>query len=315
MKATELLPSISPDALLGKSKLYIQKALRRKDDDDLDEYQLWASLALELLGKAALATKHPSLIVDPHHFQSLLAACAINISTDIKTIAAHTLFDRLKVLHRSFNEKVSSFCFKIAQRRNAELHSGETPFRSMRSDMWEAQYWHAAQLILDTMGLSLENWLGSARAEAPKNIVKHAAEAKKHAVSIRIRHARETFEERKKSERERALADAEDRKSYHYRDLFTVSGDRNWEGRCPACRGKAFLTGNQIEEQVLDTYQDNDGAAWESVEKFYSAEQFRCPVCDLFLTDLDEIEAANIDSDHSETDERELQYEPEYGND
>jgi len=26
---------------------------------DLDEYQLWASLALELLGKAALARIHP----------------------------------------------------------------------------------------------------------------------------------------------------------------------------------------------------------------------------------------------------------------
>jgi hypothetical protein len=41
--------AISGDALHAKSKVYIGRALARKADSDLDEYQLWASLALELL--------------------------------------------------------------------------------------------------------------------------------------------------------------------------------------------------------------------------------------------------------------------------
>lgn len=57
--------AISEEALLGKSRAYIAKALRRKGEQDLEEYQLWASLALELLGKAALAHRHPCLVVDP----------------------------------------------------------------------------------------------------------------------------------------------------------------------------------------------------------------------------------------------------------
>jgi len=47
--------AIDGNALHSKSKVYIGRALARKGAGDLDEYQLWASLALELLGKAALA--------------------------------------------------------------------------------------------------------------------------------------------------------------------------------------------------------------------------------------------------------------------
>ena len=44
--------AINGEALHAKSKVYVGRALARKAAGDLDEYQLWASLALELLGKA-----------------------------------------------------------------------------------------------------------------------------------------------------------------------------------------------------------------------------------------------------------------------
>ena len=46
----ELAPALSTDALLGKSKVYITRALAAKGRGDMGEYQLWASLALELVG-------------------------------------------------------------------------------------------------------------------------------------------------------------------------------------------------------------------------------------------------------------------------
>lgn len=73
--------AINGDALHAKSKVYISRALARKALNDLDEYQLWASLALELLGKAALAQKHPSLVVDPNHSASLFVAAGIHALT------------------------------------------------------------------------------------------------------------------------------------------------------------------------------------------------------------------------------------------
>lgn len=70
--------AIDGDALHAKSKVYIGRALSRKADGDLDEYQLWASLAIELLGKSALAKRHPSLVVDPTHWQSMFVGRSQN---------------------------------------------------------------------------------------------------------------------------------------------------------------------------------------------------------------------------------------------
>lgn len=314
MTVQRLNLALDADALFGKAKLYISKALARKEAGDLDEYQLWASLALELLGKSALAKVHPSLIADPTHFESLFAASCINVSSDIKTIPAKTLFERLRHVIQAFDETVKKFCTLISLRRNAELHSGETPFRTMRLDVWEAHYWYAIQLILEHMGDSLEDWLGATKAEAPKAIVKHAKTAKRQAVEVRVEKAKEAFKSRRKTDRESLLRDAENRQAFHYNSLFTLLGDHEWECRCPACGGKAFLAGIKFDEKVVDTYGDEDGI-WGQVETYYSAEQFHCPVCGLFLDGSDEVMYAKLNTEHSETDEREMEYEIDYGND
>jgi hypothetical protein len=102
MKVKEVPAALTKESLLGKSKAYILRAFRAKMAGDHDEYQLWASLALELLGKAALASIHPSLVVDPNHLDSMLAASGIHIGTDYKTIQAKTLYDRLRKLSKYF---------------------------------------------------------------------------------------------------------------------------------------------------------------------------------------------------------------------
>ncbi len=314
MKNKSLGLAINSEALEGKSKAYIQRALRCKDEGDLDQYQLWASLALELQGKAALATIHPSLIVDPGHYKSLFVAAGINISCDIKTIGANTLFERLGHLSPEFDENVKKFCSAISQRRNAELHSGEAPFQVMKLDAWECQYWHAAQLILKISGTSLDAWLGADRAKAPKAIVRQAKEATHAAVQAKIQYAAENFGKWKKAIRGKMLAEAEGKNAYQYQGLFSCSGDADWATKCPACNGKAFMTGMQYEEEIVETASDLDGL-WEIVEKSFYAEEFHCPVCKLHLRSEAEIEAAKLTAEHTEMEEREAEYEPEYGND
>ena len=163
------------------------------------------------------------------------------------------------------------------------------------------------------MNLTLDDWLGASLSETPKAILKHAIEAKRQAVIVRIERAKEEFLALKKSEQNKLLEEASTRHSFHYRNLFTVFGDSEWDCQCPSCTGKAFLAGVQIGEQVVDTYGDEDGA-WESVETQYTAEQFHCPVCNLFLDGTEEIEAAELEPAYAEVDEREMEYEQEYGN-
>ena len=306
-------PALDNEALLTKSKLYIRKALVRKVGGELDEYQLWASLALELLGKSALASHHPSLVADPSHYQSMFAASGINLSTDVKTITAKTLYERLWHLIPRFDKKNKDFCDQIALRRNAELHSGATPFNSMSLDAWERYFWYACETILAHMNSDLESWLGAADSTVPKSILAASKSARRQSIELRIERHREDFSNLKKADREAALEDAESKESFHYGNLFTLLSDEEWPQECPACHGKAFLAGIQTGEDVVDT-QNDDFTVWELVEKELSAEQFKCPVCELALDGTEELEYAGIDIYHGLSVEREMEFEPEYGN-
>jgi len=309
----DLFIALNGDALHSKSKVYISRALTRKSTGDLDEYQLWASLALELLGKAALARKHPSLIVDPTHSQSLFAAAGINVTTDVKTITASTLFVRLAHLVPRFDKTVQKFCQDIAGRRNAELHSGELPFLNMRLDAWEARYWHACDTILHQMGSSLEQWLGAVDAKAPRQLLAEAANALKAAVELRVEAAKERFGALKKAECERLKADAEMHQPHHQARLFNSRYDEIWLEYCPACKCRAFMAGDQVGENISE--DRDEYAIWEIVDREFVGQEFQCPTCELKLMGSDEISASGLSSIYETQQEREMQYEPDYGND
>jgi hypothetical protein len=128
-------PALAPDALYAKSQVYIRRGFRAQATGDFEEYQLWGSLALELLGKAALGRVHPALVADPQHYESLFAACGKPVSPDVRTIAAKTLFLRLGHIGKAFDARHQKFCAQMSLRRNSELHSGESPFLGMKPDV------------------------------------------------------------------------------------------------------------------------------------------------------------------------------------
>lgn len=305
--------AISFDTLFAKSKVYIGKALRRKAESDFEEYQLWASLALELLGKAALASRHPCLIVDPNHSDSLFVAAGVAATTDVKTITARTLFERLKAVEPLFDETVRKFCQGIADRRNSELHSGELPFKTMKPEAWEARYWHASQIILAGFGKSFADWIGAEEAGEPERIVQAKKDATFAAVMSKIEAAKHAFFRKPQKERELSLQAAEDSKGPPaFPHMFAFLSDHSWEQQCPACEAKAWLGGDRIHEEISETSFGD--SIWETVERTYSADEFECQVCSLELSGSEEVEAAGLPLEHAELEERQIEYEPEYGN-
>jgi hypothetical protein len=63
---------------------------------------------------------------------------------------------------------------------------------------------------------------------------------------------------------------------------------------------------------------DQGGYAYppvEIVEKIYTSEFFRCKTCGLVLNGISEVQAAGLADDFAERVERELEFEPDYGND
>jgi hypothetical protein len=108
MSKTFVSTTLAADTLLAKSKAFIARALAAKGRNELGEYQLWSSLALEALGEAALADGHPCLVADPQSPASMFAAAGMNINPDVKTITAKTLFERLTHLSKRFDQKTGT---------------------------------------------------------------------------------------------------------------------------------------------------------------------------------------------------------------
>ena len=196
-------PAFLPESLFAKSKVYISRGLRAKNENIMDEYQLWASLALELLAKSTLSNVHPALVADPTHYQSLFSACGHPLSPDVKTITAKTLFERLSHISKDFDKRIQKFCEQLALRRNSEIHSGESPFSGMSAKAWESKFWHAAHIILELQNKELEQWLGAEGAQAARQVLVDANKAITMMVETRVAHAAEDFEAKHKSKKKR----------------------------------------------------------------------------------------------------------------
>ena len=308
-------PALAPDALYAKSQIYIGRGFRAKGDGEFEEYQLWASLALELLGKAVLASIQPSLVADPQHYESLFAACGRDISPDVKTITAKTLFLRLGHVDKAFDARHQKFCEQVSLRRNAELHSGESPFSGMKPELWEREYWGAIVVMLKMQDENLEAWLGVADAKAPSEIVVKANEARRWAVADRIKRAGDDFATKYKDpkQREKVIAQADQFHWWEQRGKIHLSPDSDQRDKCPSCGANALLLGTVFHEELLDEVQD-DESYMEVVEKHFSVEEFYCPACGLHLFGTDEIAAAKLTDVFTETEEREREFEEEYMN-
>jgi len=308
-------PALSPEALYAKSQLYIRRGFRAQAAGDFEEYQLWGSLALELLGKATLASFHPALIADPKHYESLFAACGKDISPDVKTIAAKTLFARLGHVEKAFDARRQKFCEQMSLRRNSELHSGESPFSGMKSELWEREFWGAIVVLLDTQKQNLQAWLGGEDAKAPEAILEQANEARTWAVADRIKRAGEDFLSKYKdpAQRKKIIDEATRFRWWEKRGKIHLVPDGDATQSCPACGANAVVLGSLWHEEIIDEEPTED-AYLEVVEKLFSMEEFYCPACELHLFGTEEIAAAGLPEQFTKIEEREREFEEEYMN-
>lgn len=304
--------ALSADTLLAKSKVYIGRAIAAKGRGDLGEFQLWASLALELLGKAALSKVHPCLVADPNSAASLFAAAGMNIDPDVKTIAAKTLFDRLTHLSKRFDQKTKDFCTNMSLKRNAELHSGEVPFEGVVPGSWEGRFWHTAEIILQAMDSTVESWLGANQAKAPKALIAEYNLAVGQAAMVKVETAAEAFKNQSKQYRHEAQERAEALRAWDARRNFSFMTDGIWSEKCPACGSKAFVAGAKYHEEVSE--EDNGDFEEEAVDVYYVAEEFHCPACQLHLDSREAIDAVGLAVDYQEQETRQRDYGEEYGN-
>ncbi len=307
------------DALWNKAKVFVDRALVARDDGRGDEYHLWAALALELLGKASLARVHPSLIADPAHFPSMLAAVGRQQTPDVRSITARTLFSRLAVVVEDFDDRMQRECNDIAERRNADLHSGDSPLVGLDDRAWVPTYWRIVNVLVTDQGRTLAELLGDDEASRIDEVIRNHAEVTRQTVLARIARRSAAINARYGTATPERLEALQRAAARPLPARFSAEADAFEDGTCPACQMKGWLFGALDREDLIDVGEEID-PEWGSMtrqvlEITYSTERFLCSECGLVLDGHEELAIAGMRAEFVQEEEHEPEYEPEYGND
>ena len=309
------MPAFKHEALWNKSKIFVDRALQARDDNDEMAFHIWASMGLELLGKAALSHVHPALVADPNHFNSLLAACGGSTGTGRRSVTAKTVFERLRSISTAFDERMSRECMVMADRRNAELHSGESPLVGLDPRNWVPAFWKAASVLVATQEKTLEDWLGPDEAARVAAILLDTAEVHRQTVLARIARRAAEFALRSPAGTQQ-LQHAEQRARIRPAPPASSEAAYNMV-TCPGCGLDVWALGYEADRELIDEQYDEDEYYYHYLQiwrVFYGIETLACPECELVLEGREEIEIAEVDADFDEEREEEPDLDEEYGN-
>lgn len=299
----------SEEALWLKAKLFLSHAM---DDDaprTFDERALWASLALELLAKAALARVSPLLIASPQEdgHNLLVASGLIEGDSRFITVAASTLYSRCSKAFRTFSEPEAK---KITAARNEYLHGGAAAFALMPSDAWWPRYWAQAIVLVNAQDKTIEDLVGPQREAMVEG---HLAQNKRNIesrVEMLIERAKQRYQQYRDGTMTARLAAEWERPV----DL-TAGLAHQAEATCPACGSTGVLEGEDVVRSEVRTeavdYHDVD--VW--VDLTIGADHFSCNTCRLVIDRFEFLEAADLPLEISATGEYGDYMEPDYGND
>lgn len=286
--------------LFNKSKVFIQKGISNRNESDMSEFLLWASLSLEILGKATLAYVHPSLVVDPNDPKGLLVACGYKKHDDFKTIQAKTVFERLQtsLSIKKFDQRKKEFCMSLANKRNAELHSGLLPFDGIRLEAILPQLWEVCVILLEFQNKKLEEWIGKDEATRALQIIENHSAILKTIVESRVESYRKEYI-RKYSSTPPIIKYVLDEDE----ELIT----------CPSCNNEAIAYGELNDKEYTE---ESDKNPWYSVFKYYyDITQVHCWYCDLKLNGYEEVSIVIDEPAFTKLVEEEPDYDYDYGND
>ena len=280
-----------PEAVWMKAKNFINRSFDALHDGDFPQAALWAANSLELLAGSTLCQVNPLLVADPSDDgRSLMLAAGLpGDTTRYRSIPAKALFSRCARAFKPFNRDEA---MEIAVQRNAELHSGATPYSDVKDHRgWWERFWSNAEVLLDHRGCSIGDFVGPNRtAEVKAHLMRNSKNVKRRVDFL--------------------IEEAEKRVTLGLgppKQLSMGCELTSWI-ECPVCEGDALLGGDDIERSELVADGDQDFfTVYELVQ--VEAECFECENCGLMLDGWAYISAADLPTTF------EVEREPELGDD
>ena len=277
-----------PQALFDKATRYIQQA----QDIEVDEwdYALWSSLSLELLARAALANISPVLLADSGkgwaHLYNALGYEPIESRYSPRSIYISEVFRRLETILPEFTKEHESFGNLHTGRRNSELHSGEMGFDGVKASTWQPRFYQCCEVLLTSMGMRLEDFVGSDEATVATAMINAAADESAKAVQGEIHAFATTWKSKPESDRT-TLAD---------QAVVWASRQAGHRVQCPACGSAALVFGSAVRAPVRELQDDSIVERQE-----YLPDRFECIACGLKLTGLSHLSAADVADRYTNT--------------
>ena len=294
-------------ALWQKARLFLNHAMDADEPRDFDERALWASLALELLAKGALARISPLLIATPNEEgTNLLAASGlVQGSGSFNSVAATTLFTRCARAFRPFDESEAK---KIARARNEYLHGGSAVFSPIPEEAWWPSFWAQAAILVHAQDKTLEELVGLDRLAAVDNYLAKNKRNLQQRAEVLILRARQRLQQYRSGDLpSKFLAEWQHPSDLSASLMYSTYTD------CPVCGEAGKLEGDTIGSSEM-RYGGSGPDDWDTwVELTIYADYFSCATCRIVLDGTDLLDAAGLDTVFVEIGDP--PDEPDYGND
>lgn len=298
------------EALWSKAKVFLNRAMDSESGRSFDEQALWASAALELLGKAALARVSPLLIAEPTEDGTnvLIATGLIEGTAQFTSVRASTIFKRCQKAFRPFS---ASDAQKFANARNEYLHGSDIGFMALAPQAWWPRYWALASILVTAQDRDIEDLVGPDRVPVVEGRLEQNAKNVEHRTEALISRARQRLVQYRAG-----TLPARIQAEWRTNPDLTISLSYSTTATCPACEAEGSLEGDDDSDKSYDyDYDDEYGYTSVSATISVPAEYFSCPTCHLGLDGYELISQAGLSDTFEAVDDDPEWPEPEYGND
>lgn len=274
-------------ALLNKAQRYAQ--IMGSHPKDSWEFAFWSSLTLEFLARAALSNVSPTLLADPKDWNNIY--CALGHTPKAtkftpKSIDISSVFSRLKDVVAGFSPDHESFGILHMSRRNEELHSGETPFDSIKNSAWLPSYYQACDVLLASMNENLDFLLGKSEAVTAIELVTAANDASAKAIAKSVNAYKVIWES--KTEPEKA--------NLGIKASAWATRQEGHRVKCPACNNDALVVGTASAAPIKSIKNDEITEKQEFIPT-----KFECVACGLKVSGLSHLSACGLGDAYTAT--------------
>jgi hypothetical protein len=268
------------EALYAKAQRYIE--CMQAEPSDEWQHALWSSFSLELLALAALSNISPALLADAsdRNWQQLFHSLGFTPTEQKfapRSIAIGEVLKRLKDIPPEFDNELEAFCILHTGRRNAELHSGATPFEGVDgASGWHAKFYRACIVLLKSRGYELSEFVGEEEDAVAAKLITAVKDETATSTKGDVNAHGKVWIAKTQEERTKLSASAS-------AWAIKQTGHRV---ECPACQSDALLKGEPVAAPHRTIKDDNITEVQE-----YLPSQFECIACGLKISGLSRLSA------------------------